>query len=83
MTIITWIFIGINVLVALFLLTMLFDPGQDAAGKGMLGLPVIVLLGMAVLAWWLMQRHYPVAALIVSGIPALIAQYVAFLTLKK
>lgn len=83
MTVLTWICIGINVLLALLLIVMMFNPGQDAAGKGMLGLPILALLACAVLSWVLMNRGYPVAAMLVSGLPALIALYVLWLTVRK
>ena len=82
MTALTWICIGIDLLVALFLVTLLFNPGQDAAGKGMLGLPIVALLACAGLSWLLMNRDYPVAALLLSGIPAIIAAYGLYMTVK-
>ena len=80
---ITWICMFINAAAALFLLVMLFNPGQDAAGKGMLFLPIIVLFGTAAASWWLKSRGYSIAALLVSGIPAVIALYLLWLELEK
>ena len=54
MGLLTWICIGIDAIIALFFIVMLFNPKQDAAGKGMLFLPVIVLLACAAGSWWLM-----------------------------
>jgi len=83
MTVFTWIFAGIDVISALFLLVMLVNPNQDAAGKGMIFLPVILLLMFAGAAVLLMNRKYQIAALIISAVPAIISLYVLFLTLKK
>jgi hypothetical protein len=83
MTIFTWIFAGIDVIAALFLLAMLLNPNQDAAGKGMIFLPVILLLLFAGAAVLLMNRKYHIAALVVSAVPAIIAVYMLYLTLKK
>ena len=74
---------GIDVIAALFLAAMLVNPNQDAAGKGMLGLPIILLLVCAGCAWLLMTRNYRVAALVVSAVPAIITIYILFLTLRK
>ncbi|MFT3679844.1 MAG: hypothetical protein QM791_06205 [Ferruginibacter sp.] len=83
MTILTWGCMGINILVALFLAAMLLNPNQDAAGKGMLFLPIIVLLLFAGGTWLLMNRQYRVSALLLSAIPAMISAYFLFLTIKK
>lgn len=83
MNTITWICIGIDTVIALFLIIMLFNPSQDAAGKGMLFLPVIVLLACAAGSWWLMQRQYLVGALLLSAVPAVIAAYVLYLSVRK
>ena len=83
MTVFTWIFAGIDVIAALFLLVMLVNPNQDAAGKGMIFLPVILLLLFAGAALLLVHRKYHIAALVVSAVPAIISVYVLFLTLKK
>ena len=83
MTVFTWIFAGIDVIVAVFLLAMLVNPNQDAAGKGMIFLPVILLLMFAGAAVLLMNRKYQIAALIISAVPAIISLYVLWLTLKK
>ena len=79
----TWISIGINSLIALFLIVQLFNPNQDAAGKGMLGLPIVALLACAGLSWLLMNRNYPVAALLLGVIPAIIAGYILFLMVRN
>ena len=83
MTLLTWICIAINSLTALFILSMFFNPGQDAAGKGMLGLPFLLLLAFAGLGWLLMKRNYPVAALLVNIIPAVISLCIVYLTVRK
>ena len=83
MGLLTWICIGIDAIIALFFIVMLFNPKQDAAGKGMLFLPVIVLLACAAGSWWLMQRHYAVSALLLSAVPAVVAVYVLYLSVRK
>ena len=83
MAVLTWIFAGIDVIAALFLLAMLVNPNQDAAGRGMIALPIILLLMFAGAALLLMNRKYHIAALIITAVPAIISVYVLFLTLKK
>ena len=83
MTVFTWIFAGIDVIAALFLLAMLLNPNQDAAGKGMIFLPVILLLIFAGAALLLVHRKYHIAALIISAVPAILSLYILFLTQKK
>ena len=72
-----------DMVICLFLGYLLISPDQDAAGKGMIGLPLLLLLICVAAAWFLLTRNYKISALIVSGIPALIAGYVLFLTVKK
>jgi hypothetical protein len=74
---------GVDIAICLFLGYLLISPNQDAAGKGMIGLPLILLLGCVAASWFLLTRNYKVSALIISGVPALIGGYVLYLTLKK
>ncbi|MBE7169039.1 MAG: hypothetical protein INR73_00520 [Williamsia sp.] len=83
MAILIWICISIDVVVALFLLGMLANPDQDAAGEAMLLLPVVLLLVCAGGAWLLMSRNHRIAALVTSAVPAIVAVYLLFLTIKK
>lgn len=83
MVTLTWICIGINALAALFLVTVLFNPNQDAAGKSIIALPIIILLVCAAASFFLMNRHYKITAFTISAVPAVIAVYMLFLTMKK
>lgn len=62
---------------------MLFNPNQDAAGKGMLFLPILILLACCGGSWLLMKNGYAVAAFLVSAIPALIGMYFLYLSLQN
>lgn len=83
MAILTWVCIVVDLVIAVFLLAILFNANQDAAGKGMIMLPIILLLVFAGGAWFLLCHDYHVAALLVSGIPALIAAYFLYLEFKN
>lgn len=78
-----WICIGIDIAIALFLCYFFFSPNQDAAGKGMLALPVCLLLICTASAWFLLTRNYKIPAIIISAVPAVIAAYILFLSIKK
>ena len=83
MALLTWICICIDVVAALILMAMLANPNQDAAGKGMIALPILLLLVCAAGAWLLMSRNYRTAAMVISAVPAVVTLYVLFSTLKN
>lgn len=77
-----WICIGIDCLGAIALLIMTQSSGQDAAGQGMLLLPILLLFIAAAIAWYLLKSNHTQWALVVSGVPALIIVIIAAFTLK-
>jgi hypothetical protein len=83
MSVFTWICIVIDAIVALLLVGMLFNPNQDPAGKAFLALPILLMIICAGLAWFLMTRNNRISALMTSAVPAVIAVYFLFLTIRK
>jgi len=65
---------------ALFLFFTLFSGGQDAAGKGMVFLPILALIACAAAAYFLLGAGYPGWALAVSGVPVIVIAYLAFIS---
>ncbi len=75
--------IAIDVLGAIGLLYMMQSEGQDAAGKAMLVLPILLLFALAIIAYFLLKSNHPNWALGVSGVPAIILIIVTIFTLKN
>ncbi|WP_342083729.1 hypothetical protein [Dyadobacter sp. OTU695] len=65
---------------ALFLFFSLFSSGQDSAGKGMIFLPILLLIACAAGAYFLLGAGHPGWALTVSGLPVIIIAYLAFIS---
>ncbi|WP_031529157.1 hypothetical protein [Dyadobacter crusticola] len=80
MIILIWICIVADVVAAVFLLITSVTSNQDAAGAGMVLLPAILLIGLAVLSYFLMQKHHNGWALVASGLPAIILLYLLFIS---
>jgi hypothetical protein len=70
----------INVGAAVFLLFSMLSSGQDAAGEGMVLLPVLLLLGCAAGSYFLMTGGHTNWALAVGGIPVIIIAYMLFIS---
>lgn len=70
----------IDAAAALFLFFSLFSSGQDSAGKGMVFLPILVLIACAAGAYFLLSAGHPGWALTVSGFPVIIIVYLAFIS---
>ena len=70
----------IDAAAALFLFFSLFSSDQDSAGKGMLFLPILALVGCAAGAYFLFAAGHPGWALAVSGFPTVIIAYLAFIS---
>lgn len=75
-----WVCILADVTAAIFLLIASMSSGQDAAGRGMVYLPVLLLLGLAALSYVLLQRHYMVWSMLASGLPVLVLLYLLFIS---
>lgn len=71
----------INVAAAIFLLYSIFSSEQDSAGKGMVFLPMLLLIGCAVASYYLMQHGHTSWALFVSGFPVIIIAYLLFISI--
>ncbi|WP_141110160.1 hypothetical protein [Dyadobacter psychrophilus] len=71
---------AINVGAAVFLLFSIFSSGQDSAGKAMVFLPILLLLGCAVASYFLMNNGHETWALVTSGFPVIIIGYLAFIS---
>lgn len=78
-----WICIIVDALAGIFLLFTSFSSGQDAAGRSMIVLPVILLIGLAVSAYFLLKSNHPGWALAVSGIPAIIVILILLFTVTQ
>lgn len=72
--------IGIDAAAALFLLFSLFSGSQDAAGEGMIFLPILALVGCAIGAYFLMEAGHTGWALTLAGFPVIIIAYLAFIS---
>ncbi len=70
----------IDAAAALFLFFSLFSSGQDSAGKGMIFLPILLLIACAAGAYFLLGAGHPGWALTVSGFPVIIIAYLAFIS---
>ncbi|KQS30794.1 hypothetical protein [Dyadobacter sp. Leaf189] len=80
MIILIWICIVADVAAAVFLLVTSMTSNQDAAGAGMVLLPAILLIGLALLSYFLMQKQHNGWAFVTSGFPALILLYLLFIS---
>jgi hypothetical protein len=70
----------INAGSAIFLLFAAFSSDQDAAGRGMVFLPVILLIACAIGSHFLYAAGHPNWALTISGIPVIILAYLLFIS---
>ncbi|MGN7888227.1 hypothetical protein [Dyadobacter sp. 22481] len=70
----------IDAAAALFLFFSLFSSGQDSAGKGMVFLPILVLIACAAGAYFLLGAGHSGWALTISGFPVIIIAYLAFIS---
>lgn len=80
MVIAIWMCLLINIVTAIFLLITSMSSDQDAAGRGMVMLPIILLLGLAALSYFLLQRHYLGWSLFTSGLPVIVILYLLFIS---
>jgi hypothetical protein len=80
MIILIWICIVADVAAAIFLLITSMTSNQDAGGVGMVLLPAILLIGLAVLSYYLLQKHHTIGALAASGLPAIVLVYLLFIS---
>jgi hypothetical protein len=78
-----WIFIVIDALTILLLIIFVLRGNQDAAGRSMLLLPVVCMIGATAGAYKLLVHDYPGWAVVVAGIPAVVALYIAYLSLPR
>ena len=78
-----WICIIVDVLASIALVVASMTSGQDAGGKAMLVLPIILLLLMAVGGYLLQRSNYNGWALTVSGVPAVIVVVILLFTLSQ
>jgi peptidoglycan biosynthesis protein MviN/MurJ (putative lipid II flippase) len=80
MTVLIWICILVDIAAAVFLLISAFSPDQDAAGRGMIFLPIIILVAMVGFAYMLLQNQQHYWALAVSGVPVIVLIYLAVIS---
>lgn len=80
MKIIVYACMLVDAATALFLFFSLFTSGQDSAGKGMIFLPILLLIACAAGAYFLLGAGHPGWALTVSGLPVIIIAYLAFIS---
>lgn len=78
-----WICIIVDVLASVALVLASMTSGQDAAGKAMLILPIILLLLMAIGAYLLKNANHNGWALTISGIPAVIVVVILLFTFSQ
>ncbi|MCF0060164.1 hypothetical protein MUK70_13010 [Dyadobacter chenwenxiniae] len=71
---------AINIGAAVFLLFSIFSSGQDSGGRAMVLLPILLLIGCAVVSYFLMNSGHTGWALVVSGFPVVILAYLAFIS---
>ena len=80
---IIWVSIGINLLAAIALVFISQGSGQDAAGKSMIVLPVILLLLLSGAGYMLLKGNHPGWAVAVTCIPAAIVVLILVFTLLQ
>lgn len=80
MVILIWICLVIDIAAAVFLLITSMSSDQDAAGRGMVMLPILLLLGLAVLSYYLLQKNALGWSLVVSGLPVIVILYLLFIS---
>lgn len=78
-----WICIIIDALAGIGLFLTSQSPGQDAAGKAMIILPVILLLVLAGIGYFLLKSNHTGWALAVTGTPAAIVILILVFTLLQ
>jgi predicted CDP-diglyceride synthetase/phosphatidate cytidylyltransferase len=71
---------SVNVGAAVFLFFSMFSNGQDAAGNGMVFLPILLLLVCSAASYFLMQAGHYNWALVISGFPVIILAYLLFIS---
>ncbi|MCE7063780.1 hypothetical protein [Dyadobacter sp. CY326] len=75
-----YICMAVNVGAALFLFFSLFSSGQDQGGKGMIFLPILLLLACVAASYFLMGSGHTGWALGISGFPVIILAYLLFIS---
>lgn len=67
--------------IALFIVSNRTD--QDAAGRGMIGLPILALILLPIIGYFLMRADYKIIAMITTGLPAIIVAFVTYITISQ
>ena len=80
MVILIWICLLVDIGAAVFLLVASMSSDQDAAGKGMVMLPILLLIGLAALSYYLVQKNALGWSLVVSGLPVIVILYLLFIS---
>jgi len=75
MIILIWACLVIDVATALFFLGVILDPTRDAAGKGMIMLPAVLLLFIVAAGYMLLQKNHLGWAAFLTGLPVIILLY--------
>lgn len=81
--ILAWIFLVIDVLTAVVLIFVLLLGKQDPAGHAMLLLPVLIMVAAAAGGWVLLRHQFVGWALVVTGVPAIVALYMLYLSFPR
>jgi hypothetical protein len=80
---IIWIFMIIDIIAGILLFIISTRSGQDAAGRSMLLLPILLLVGLSIVGYFLLKADYKVLALIITGVPAIIVAIVLLITIQQ
>ena len=80
MVILIWICLLVDIAAAVFLLIASMSSDQDAAGKEMVMLPILLLIGLAALSYYLLQKNALGWSLVVSGLPVIVILYLLFIS---
>jgi hypothetical protein len=80
MMILIWMCLIVDLTAVLFLIISSMSSEQDSAGTGMVILPVLLLISLAALSYYLMQKQHLSWSLVASGLPVIVIIYLLFIS---
>lgn len=80
---IIWTCIILDVVAGLALFLAILSSGQDAAGKAMILLPILLLLIFAAVGYFLLKANHYTWAIVITGVPAAIVILILVFTVLQ
>ena len=73
----------IDLLAGIALFVVSNNSNQDAAGRGLMGLPILALIVLPIVGYFLMRADYKVFAIITTGLPAIVVAFAVYITISQ